>query len=480
MPTWVAIDFGTTHTKLAYVPPGTDRPELLRFGPAQQPYTPSLFHLPDNRDSIEFGEPAAAALQNGATGVIPLIGRRLYDPKIRINTRVTTPAQLLEVLFKSLREAARWQLQALGASSPDSVVLCVPVNFDSYQVELITKAARGAGFERVETVEGPIAAARAWVAEGGGSEDPVVVLDHGGRAVDWTLLKFEAGKFRGVPSCPPGGLVGVGGQDIDLALCQGLRTQIDEAAFTPGASLQQKLLSEASRIKEAISNGVVPDTPRWNGARIHVSTPEILATLNKHFVTPVVEGLRGYLSKVKVSVGNGALPPVLLSGGGTKLPGLHAAIEKLGCVVVSWDRANIAPVLGALARARALGEAPRKRSPDTYPLALYGLSEQERKRIADETTRSIENLAAIANRQGLGEFRRKYLEQLPRISTGYLNTVLLAQVDSLTEDLKRHLQSQKSSPHGLDADLRRAEANRLALAELASEARKAVRSHAHS
>jgi hypothetical protein len=40
----IAIDFGTSRTKLAYVAPATGQPELMRLGHDERTYIQSLFY----------------------------------------------------------------------------------------------------------------------------------------------------------------------------------------------------------------------------------------------------------------------------------------------------------------------------------------------------------------------------------------------------------------------------------------------------
>ncbi len=77
-PELVAIDFGTTRTKLAYL--DGRRPELMRFE-RDLPYAPSLFHLPAGGEQILWGWEAEAM----APSAHPWTGELATSPRVPLH-----------------------------------------------------------------------------------------------------------------------------------------------------------------------------------------------------------------------------------------------------------------------------------------------------------------------------------------------------------------------------------------------------------
>ena len=102
----IAIDFGTSRTKLAYVDPRSGRTELMRLGIYDQPFLPSLFYLTRDSEQILLGDEAEDMVAEDPAGVVGVLKRRLHDPYVRANYRKEPPVKLLTQLFHYLRERA--------------------------------------------------------------------------------------------------------------------------------------------------------------------------------------------------------------------------------------------------------------------------------------------------------------------------------------------------------------------------------------
>ena len=120
----VAIDFGTTRTKLAYLPE-SGRPELMRFE-GDRPYAPSLFYLPAGQGCALWGAAAEEMLLDDPTGVVEVLKRKLHEAFVRAGRRgerKETPRRLLGRLLADLRRQAGEQVPALGGRAPDRASL---------------------------------------------------------------------------------------------------------------------------------------------------------------------------------------------------------------------------------------------------------------------------------------------------------------------------------------------------------------------
>ena len=349
--TAIAIDFGTSRTKLAYLLPGAAKPDLMRLGDDEQPFLPSLFYLSPDSEQILWGSAAAEMLEEDPAGVIDVLKRQLRTPYVRrggAKRRRERPADLLALLFTKLREKAGREIPAFASTLPEQVILTLPALYGPPDEQVLKAGAEQAGFSKIELVPEPVAAARAWLAETGAANQDVIVLDCGGGTIDWAYLKREQGDFRVVPQCPPGGDRNVGGHDVDEELLNLVRDKLGAEAEEEIKERKTYYLAQVRRIKERYCRGLPLPVLKVAGQQITFSVQEIQAVFEERFINQVCTGLKSYLTRVTEET-KGALPLILLVGGSARLKGLKEAIEeRLGCQTAWWERSEYATVLGAV------------------------------------------------------------------------------------------------------------------------------------
>lgn len=343
----LAIDFGTSRTKLAYLDPMTGQAELVRLGQRDDPFIPSLFYLERDSERILLGDEAEAMLELDPAGAIAVLKRKLHEPHVRANRRRVTPLELLTRLLAELRTRASREATALGGRLATRVHLTVPAIYGPSQERVLREAATQAGFEAVVLVPEPVAAARAWLAQTGVQVPGVVVFDGGGGTSDWAYLRREGDGYRLVPDCPPGGDQ-IGGHDLDRELLARIEDRLDEASAAELRVHEVAALQSIRVVKERFCRGL-PLQPMQVGAR-HIMLPveEVEDAFQARFIRYACEGLQAYLEQVRTV--SGAEPtPVLLVGGSARVKGLREAIEReCGCETLWWERADYATVLGAV------------------------------------------------------------------------------------------------------------------------------------
>lgn len=342
----IAVDFGTSRTKLAYLDPRSNKPELMRLGLEERPYIPSIVYLPPDGAAPLWGDAAEEMLEDDPAGVILGLKRHLQERTVYANRQKRRPMELLAVLFADLRARAGAQIPAFERYPPEHLVLTKPVLYGPPSEQILREATMQAGFAQVDLVDEPVAAARAWLAESGESVENLIVLDAGGGTLDWAYLRRSGQDFQVVTECPPGGDWRIGGQDVDEALlalaqdqCNGDSWPLNERAA---------LLQQARNAKERYSRGLPLRPLKVHGQRIDWPVQEFEAVIEERYIAQVCEHLRQYLVRVQgVSAGREA-PHILLVGGSVRLKGLREAIEhRLDCRTLDWERAEFATVLGA-------------------------------------------------------------------------------------------------------------------------------------
>lgn len=348
----IAIDFGTMRTKLAYRDPNRNTLELMRLGQDERPFVPSLFFLGEDGRRL-FGDDAAEYLDSDPLAFLPRpLKRELREQCVRAGNRVkATPTELLSLLLVGLRKRTS-EIACFRDAPPTGLVLTVPAQYGPPDRDILTAAARNAGFhdECITFIDEPIAAAQAWLAELGGKEEYVVVLDCGGGTLDWACLhRTETGKFEMMPDLPASGDNRVGGFDIDEALF----AFVDDVITDEGtrAELQTNrcyIRDQIRALKEKHSRTGSGGKLRVGNAPIEIPAEDIDAIIARRFISQACQNLCSYLDKVRDKL-KIEKPTVLLVGGSARLRGFKEAVEQQGrCNAVWWERSEYATVLGAL------------------------------------------------------------------------------------------------------------------------------------
>jgi len=346
----VAIDFGTSRTKLAYVN-ARGEAQVMRFE-EERAWAPSLFYLPPENEDVLWGYDAAAMLEDDPDGIIDTLKRKLQVGRIRVKGRSVEPKNLLAGMFAALREQAGRTILDLGGAAPTAVNLTVPVLYGPPIEKVMRDAATAAGFEQVELITEPVAAARAWAAEAGADTKDVIVFDAGGGTIDWAWLRREKGGYRVVADCPPGGDKDVGGHHLDEELLALVCDVLQRAGATEACEHVERertrWLAKVRGLKEQFSRGV-PLTPlRVRGQTVTLTAADIEGVIRHRFIDQACAWLASYLDRVR-SVDAKAEPTILLVGGSARLKGLKEAIElRLECPTSWWERSEYATVLGAV------------------------------------------------------------------------------------------------------------------------------------
>ena len=377
----ISIDFGTTRTKMAYYDPNKGSAELARLGYNDNPFIPSLFYLSIDNKPL-YGDEAAEHLDSDPLGILqdPL-KRKLREATVRAGNRaISTPTDLLTIMFSGLRSKTS-ELSCFRQNPPNAIRLTVPVQYGPPDRRILTEAAQRAGFQQdsITLIDEPVAAAQAWLAEQGGSDEHIVVLDCGGGTLDWACLhRGTGGKFEAIPELPASGDNRIGGIDIDEALISLLEDKItDESSRRLLQSNHCTYLELIRKVKEGYSK-----TGRGNKVKVGNQNVEITADLlddviASRYIDQTCQQLLPYLEKVRDRL-KLAKPTVLLVGGSARLRGLKEAIMKqCKCNVIWWERSEFATVLGAIQpdgkkpqTSKALTSAPKRKTIDAKAQAF--------------------------------------------------------------------------------------------------------------
>ena len=342
----IAIDFGTTRTKLAYFDPITSKPQVHRLG--MENAIPSIFYVEIGDGKVNYltGEKAANRYY-----LEPKYGFDKVKLRMSENLRVAPPrtdvsqVDLLRTLFQELRERAGREI-SIFSEPPKGVQLTQTEIYGISEREILKEAAKAAGFDRIEMILEPEAAAQLWLSETVSDIYDVIVLDFGGGTLDWTYMHREGDRYKTNVLLRPGGEK-VGGENIDNQLLEYVRSRLRSR----GVDLDEKdvpgVRQEVRACKEQYCDDLIISEIEIRGEFIELTGEEIQSAINSSLITPACNVIGSYIKEVKEVTRRKNLD-ILLVGGCSRVKGLKEQIEsKFACKVFTWDRAEFAPVLGA-------------------------------------------------------------------------------------------------------------------------------------
>ena len=230
---YFGIDFGTTNSSMAWYDPDTGRADVI-LNEEGEDKTPSLVYF--GEDELIVGKYAEAKLEEVENSTDPQerdevslrivrsIKRNLLDPPI-IPLPGREPVRPVEVVEHIMRKLKRDAEEEHFNEEVGRAVITCPATFDEQQKQVLLDGAAMAGFDRVELIEEPTAAALTVTKQGQRIGSGLLIYDLGAGTFDLSVVARdnETSPFyvieepQGDPQC--------GGDDLDLALydyCDGI------------------------------------------------------------------------------------------------------------------------------------------------------------------------------------------------------------------------------------------------------------------
>jgi molecular chaperone DnaK (HSP70) len=397
---WLGIDFGTSSFRatalegetlhkvknphrLGYTFPSSAFVEKPRDG------QPGKILVGDPAENLRLGDPDRYRREFKRD-----LGRK--DPLLLGERRLLPEDLVAEVLRKLLAEAEQaLQRPAVGA------VLTVPAVYQKHKRRLMEEAGRAAGFEAVELLEEPAAAAVCYAAQGSDKRglaagEAVLVYDLGGGTFDAALLRKVVDGYRLL--APPVGLDRCGGVDFDNAVFEDLkrrcspelRDQIDGQRGDVQALRTRLVLEEQCReIKHLLSEAEEFDQP------LRVGTMERYRLTRQAFtamIAPAVEQTLGPCRQLLKEAGLRwkEVAGILLVGGSCRIPYVREVLgREFGRPIFPVPDLELAVCQGAALHAARL--LPRQRSGNRPPRPeATGLPEELRAKLPPLPARVLE------------------------------------------------------------------------------------------
>lgn len=212
------IDLGTTNSAIARMEIG--EPIIKKSLDLQKDTVPSCVSV-SKKGAIEIGDKSLTQLgvdrrlefqsPNYTSNVFIEFKRTMGTDKVYLSSHLEkdlTSEELSAEVLKKLK-------QPITDEIVNAVVVTVPAKFGANQKEATIKAAKLAGFDQVELLSEPVAAAYAYGVKSKSKDGYWVVFDFGGGTFDAALLKIEEGIFKVISTEGDNYL---GGKNIDFAI----------------------------------------------------------------------------------------------------------------------------------------------------------------------------------------------------------------------------------------------------------------------
>ena len=207
---WIGIDFGTSNSCAALVVDDTARPVVDPVN-GSSVFPSSVYIEPDGQ--VLVGQLAENKWMYDVRRYQRAFKLRLGQKEpFNMGERQKHPIELVAEVLKKLKSEAE---QQITQSSLTDAVITVPARYEAPLRDLMRQAAQGAGFEHIEILEEPVAAAVYYAAQ---VENQVqdgetfLVYDLGGGTFDATLVCRDGLRYE-LLGAPDGRQIG--GEDFD-------------------------------------------------------------------------------------------------------------------------------------------------------------------------------------------------------------------------------------------------------------------------
>jgi molecular chaperone DnaK len=331
-PLYLGIDLGTTNSA-ACVFDG-EQLQSVRSA-AGETLTPSVVRI-DARGNLTVGTRAFRFLQKDPDNTRGEF-KRLMGSKNRYRFAAANLERSPEELAAQVLISLQKDVEAQLGVRPERAVVAVPALFELPQIKATSEAARLAGFQRIETIQEPVASALAsgWSADE--CRGSWLVYDLGGGTFDVSLLETQEGLLR---IAGHDGDNFLGGRDFDLAVVDWLIARVFESSGVrilrsdpthASAIAQLKVAAEEAKIE--LSRAAQETTIVLEGLRVGEHEIELieqpLSRSELETITlPLIERSVRVCERLLRAQGVQQLERIVLVGGPTMMPALRARLEQ--------------------------------------------------------------------------------------------------------------------------------------------------------
>jgi molecular chaperone DnaK len=322
--TTFGIDLGTTYSCIAYVD-DAGRATILKNVLGEE-LTPSVVYF-EKADNAVVGQFAKDVAKLYPKLVVSLIKREMgEDLELIFHGETHTPETVSALILRELAKTA----EAETGEPVKDVVITVPAYFGVAQREATRRAGRIAGFNVLNVVPEPVAAALHYEAMGKGEDRTILVFDLGGGTFDTTVIKIVGNDVRVV--CTDGDHR-LGGADWDEKIAdfmlERFRDENPDSAAPDSEEFLQELTLAAEGVKKALSAAQSRRYPiKFAGASC---TVELTRTEFEAMASNLLQQTMDITARAIETAKNKGVTmfdDVLLVGGSCRVPAVAATLRE--------------------------------------------------------------------------------------------------------------------------------------------------------
>jgi molecular chaperone DnaK (HSP70) len=326
---YIGIDFGTCNSSAAIFDNGNIR---LVKEPIHQSYSfPSTIFVKKDGELL-VGYAAENSHKSDPTRYRREFKRDLgTNVPHQIGDRQFLPENLVTEIFKKIKTES----ETIVSSTLQKVVVTVPATYQEHKRKLMKQAVQGAGFNEVELLEEPVAAALYYAKYSSGKiqdGDIILVYDLGGGTFDTALIqKQDTGfKFLGYPK----GLEHCGGIDFDRMIYEDFKTKCSPEILSllndqsmGLRSLQARLLTRdfCRGVKHQLSETQVAEDAFGFPPEPYIMTRETFNGMIKPILDQTLQCCESLLHEANVKTDQ--ITRILMVGGSCRIPVVKKLLE---------------------------------------------------------------------------------------------------------------------------------------------------------
>ncbi len=272
----IGIDLGTTNSVIAMLD-ATDSALITGQDEHGQKTVPSVVGY-----LLDAGRPvvgrAAAALKGSSAGAVASVKRHMgLDRAFAVGPETLTPPQVSARVLMKLRDLLAYALND-GSYHLDSAIITMPAYFNHNQIEATRQAGELAGYEVVELLHEPTAAAIYYSWLEGHGDATYLVYDLGGGTFDVSVIRKRFGDYEVLSVS---GDPFLGGDDFDRLLASHLLAGISNQ----GSEIGEESAEFAKLVH--IAEGVKIDLTTHE--RVERFIPDVLTTADGRTLSLTVD-----------------------------------------------------------------------------------------------------------------------------------------------------------------------------------------------
>ncbi len=348
------IDLGTTYSVIATLNEN-GMPEVIENYEEDSRTLASAVYFQPNGDPV-VGEAAKAQAEIEPERVVQFVKREIGKPDAAVrnfNGVDYDPILISSLILKRMKEYA----EAQGGEEVRDVVITCPAYFGNEERTATKQAGKIAGFNVLDIVNEPTAAALNYCCREFGENRKIMVYDLGGGTFDITLFDFcvdEEGKAT-IDVIDSGGNDRLGGIDWDARLYDYICQQYcDENGMSPEdvtPELRAIIMRQVEGTKKLLSK------KETHGLNISfegdVTRISVSAQAFKERTQDLVEMTMDFVRQIldNNSLTAEGIDVLLLVGGSTKMPMIREAVESMFPGKVRLEDPDLAVAKGAALKA---------------------------------------------------------------------------------------------------------------------------------